>query len=254
MKIIAIGDTHGRTIWQQIVEKEKDADKIVFIGDYFDSHDNISGDIQIQNFENLLQFKRDNPKQVILLFGNHDYHYIVDEAYSGYNRIYASQFGEVIKKAISENLVQMCYKIGEAIFTHAGITNQWLQNNGYYDLDDEKNMQDFINDKFRYKPLAFRFVGQNPYGDSIEASPIWVRPKSLMQDPPKFEELTQIVGHTHQNLTTIDRGDKLKYAFIDSLELNEKGRVYSSYLELEIDEHVTSGEDHKIQSFQIKRI
>jgi len=75
-----------------------------------------------------------------------------------------------------------------------------------------------------------------------------------MQDPPKFEELTQIVGHTHQNLTTIDRGDKLKYAFIDSLELNEKGRVYSSYLELEIDEHVTSGEDHKIQSFQIKRI
>lgn len=254
MKIIAIGDTHGRTIWQQIVEKEKNADKIVFIGDYFDSHDNISGDIQLQNFENILQHKRDNPKQVVLLFGNHDYHYIIDEKYSGYNSAYASQFGEAIKRAISENLVQMCYKVGEAIFTHAGVSETWLKDKGYYETEDEKDMQQFINDLFKYKPMAFRFVGANPYGDSLQSSPIWIRPKSLMSDPPKFEELTQIVGHTHQNLTTIDRGDKIKYAFIDSLDLNEKGRVYSSYLELEIDEHFTEGEDHQVKSFEIKKI
>lgn len=29
MKTIALGDTHGRSKWKNIVEKEKDADKIM---------------------------------------------------------------------------------------------------------------------------------------------------------------------------------------------------------------------------------
>ena len=33
MKIVALGDTHGRYNWKDIVAKESDADKIVFIGD-----------------------------------------------------------------------------------------------------------------------------------------------------------------------------------------------------------------------------
>jgi predicted phosphodiesterase len=36
MKIIALGDTHGRTMWKDIVAKESDADKIVFNGDLSD--------------------------------------------------------------------------------------------------------------------------------------------------------------------------------------------------------------------------
>ena len=43
MKTITIGDTHGRSKWKNIVEKEKDADKIIFIGDYFDAKDGYSG-------------------------------------------------------------------------------------------------------------------------------------------------------------------------------------------------------------------
>jgi predicted phosphodiesterase len=39
MKLIALGDTHGRSKWKEIVEKENDADKIIFIGDYFDAKD-----------------------------------------------------------------------------------------------------------------------------------------------------------------------------------------------------------------------
>lgn len=41
MKIVAIGDIHGRDIWEDIVKKEHDADKIVFVGDYFDTRDNM---------------------------------------------------------------------------------------------------------------------------------------------------------------------------------------------------------------------
>jgi len=39
MKTIILGDTHGRDLWKQIVEIENDADRIIFLGDYFDSFD-----------------------------------------------------------------------------------------------------------------------------------------------------------------------------------------------------------------------
>ncbi|NBP57427.1 metallophosphoesterase, partial [bacterium] len=38
MKTIFIGDIHGRSIWKEIVEQEK-PDRVIFIGDYFDSFD-----------------------------------------------------------------------------------------------------------------------------------------------------------------------------------------------------------------------
>ena len=38
MKLVAIGDIHGRDIWKQIVETEQ-PNTVVFVGDYFDSFD-----------------------------------------------------------------------------------------------------------------------------------------------------------------------------------------------------------------------
>ena len=71
MKIIAIGDLHGRTLWKYIVSKV-DFDVVVFIGDYFDTHENISPVQQIENFKELLDYKKQLPEKVVLLFGNHD--------------------------------------------------------------------------------------------------------------------------------------------------------------------------------------
>jgi len=38
MKTIFIGDIHGQDTWKKIVESEN-PDRVVFIGDYFDSFD-----------------------------------------------------------------------------------------------------------------------------------------------------------------------------------------------------------------------
>ena len=38
MKTIVIGDIHGRDVWKEIVFQEQ-ADRVIFIGDYFDSFD-----------------------------------------------------------------------------------------------------------------------------------------------------------------------------------------------------------------------
>ena len=70
MKTVIIGDTHGRSIWKLIVNQEQDADRIIFIGDYFDSFE-ISGVEQIQNFKEIIEYKKTSGKEVIMLIGNH---------------------------------------------------------------------------------------------------------------------------------------------------------------------------------------
>lgn len=228
MKIICIGDIHGRTEWKNIVEKESDADKIVFVGDYFDSFD-ISGDIQLQNFNNILQFKEANPEKVELLTGNHELHYILynsrmgDERYTGFNALYAFQFRGILRDLINHDLLKMCYRNGELLCTHAGLTNTWLCNTGF----NGGNLDDFLNDLLKYTPRSFAFLGNEKYGNSIESSPLWVRPRSLIKDPPS-EKLVQVVGHTGMdNIDFVISKNKLKYAFIDCLWA-------SKYLELEL--------------------
>ena len=71
MKILVLGDIHGRTIWKDIIKKEN-PDKVIFLGDYVATHDNISSKEQIANLEEILAYKEANSSKVILLRGNHD--------------------------------------------------------------------------------------------------------------------------------------------------------------------------------------
>ena len=197
MKIIAIGDLHGRTLWKYIVSKV-DFDVVVFIGDYFDTHENISPVQQIENFKELLDYKKQLPEKVVLLFGNHDYHYFpwVEKKYSGFQDEYDTEILEILHNALKEGLMQMCYKYKKFVFTHAGITKTWLSKAGYknnYPVDI------FLNDLFVKYPHKFEFSMGDNYsltGDDICQSPIWVRPKSLSKNA--LNGYIQIVGHTVQ--------------------------------------------------------
>ena len=40
-RYLVIGDIHGRTIWKNIIEEEN-PDKIIFLGDYVSTHEDIS--------------------------------------------------------------------------------------------------------------------------------------------------------------------------------------------------------------------
>lgn len=71
MKFLIIGDIHGRKIWKEIIEKEN-ADRVIFLGDYVSTHDNISEEEQIENLTEILRYKKENPEKVILLRGNHE--------------------------------------------------------------------------------------------------------------------------------------------------------------------------------------
>jgi hypothetical protein len=195
MKIIALGDTHGRDIWKQIVKVEEDFDKFIFIGDYFDTREGIDASTQIQNFKEILEFKKANPDKVFLLIGNHDFHYLkgCGETYSGYQQYAAMDINEVLQPAVTSGHMQICHVFDEYIFSHAGLTKTWCENNDI----DLYNIEESVNVRFMKNMESFKFeYGENldRSGDDVTQSPIWVRIPSLFRDMVKG--FTYIVGHT----------------------------------------------------------
>ena len=232
MKIVAIGDIHGRDYWKQIIEQEQDADVFVFVGDYFDSF-TIKGSDQINNFLDIVEFKKQSKVPVILLIGNHDYHYypgIEDSGTSGYQTLMAPS----IKHVVSDNkqYLQAAYQVGEFVFTHAGLSSEWLDDivNGW----SVDSLDATINDLFRFQPnkLAYRsykqvgstIYGVGGYGSETFQGPLWIRPKALMAANKKTlrKQIIQVVGHTPQdNIDIKGKSTGGRYYFIDTLEYGQ---------------------------------
>lgn len=190
MKLIGIGDIHGRDTWKQIVEQETGAEKEVFIGDYWDSFD-IPHDEQLENFRAILRYKEENADRVVLIMGNHDFHYLsaMGQAYSGFQQQHFVEIEDLVKPAIEHGTIQAAYAADGWLFTHAGVTRNWCDIHGIQPVPNQ------INDLLFKKPSAFKFndVDSSGYGEHPAQSPIWVRPDSL-----KISLATQkqVVGHT----------------------------------------------------------
>ena len=201
MKTVVIGDTHGRSLWKLIVNQEQDADRIIFIGDYFDSFE-ISGVEQIQNFKEIIEYKKTSGKEVIMLIGNHDHHYYPEVGYTGTSG-YQSGIAPSINQVIDENRqhLQIAYSFDEFLFTHAGVSPTFMDGEFGEEGWVEDNVVELLNDLFKYKPKSFDFNGTDPYGDNTYQTPIWIRPKSLMAVNKKHDKglkkkYIQVVGHT----------------------------------------------------------
>jgi len=215
MKTVILGDTHGRPHWKQIVASES-PDRVIFIGDYFDSFDNTAVE-QMHNFKEIIDWKQSGQSEVIMLIGNHDYHYMrgVSQYYSGYQ----SGARPAIEQLLDDNKqhLQMAYGMNGFIFSHAGVSSDWLQIHGY---DNESNLIDWINDMWKYKPNVFGFAGRDPYGDSTISSPIWIRPYSLQKANRDTlrDQFIQVVGHTTQGkIDTEGKSTGGRYYYIDTL-------------------------------------
>ena len=219
MKTIFLGDTHGRSLWKDIIAKES-PDRVVFIGDYFDSFD-IKGTEQMFNFKEIIAFKESNQCEVILLIGNHDYHYYPGgETYS----VYQHGAAPAIKQLLEENKhhMQMCYQLDNILCSHAGIGHNWLVEQEKY---ESGSIADFVNDIWNYKPNRFIFYGFDPYGDNKTQTPIWIRPKSLLAGNKETflkKDYIQIAGHTQVNKIDIEgKATGGRYYFIDAIEIGQ---------------------------------
>ena len=198
---------------------EKDFDKFIFIGDYFDAKDGgYSANRQIENFKDIVEFKRSNPDKVILLIGNHDFHYLngVNEEYSSFQWSYRKDINDVLQPVVDEGLIQMCYQYNKYFFSHAGITKTWCNNNNI----DSNNLVNDINNLFRDDVTKFRFtMGENDSygGNDVTQPPIWVRPQSLVKD--MVDGIICVVGHTQVKEVTVMEENNL--ILIDCLGTND---------------------------------
>ena len=126
-KLLIVPDSHGRTFWRKAKETINDVDKVVFLGDYLDPYplEGITSEQAIEEFKDIIQFKKDNMDKVILLLGNHCCAY-------AYNFGSASRYDykneDIIKELFNNNsnLFQLHYLDRKCLFSHAGITNYWL--------------------------------------------------------------------------------------------------------------------------------
>ena len=228
MKTVLIGDIHGHDSWKQIISQEQDADRFIFVGDYFDSF-TIPGATQIQNFQDIIEFKETGGKSVILLIGNHDYHYlpeIGENGTSGYQARMAPSISYIINN--NRDHLQMAYQFDDILVTHAGVSSVWLDDIVVdWDVD---SLAATINDLFRFQPLKLEYrqykqigdevYGTGGYGDETFQGPLWIRPRSLMkanQDTLK-NQIRQVVGHTGYKQIDIEgKSTGGRYYFIDTM-------------------------------------
>ena len=193
MRILVLGDTHGRLIWNDVIKNES-PDLVVFLGDYVSTHELISPDQQLSNLEDILNYKEENPEKVILLRGNHDIQHL------GYYWAECSGFDFQIWKHMAQpefkarflRLTQWIYIhrfiFKNILFSHAGVSQVWMDGNDIKSVEDINKLE---------PSEIFGFTTDNVFdccGDSVTQPPTWIRPTSLYRCNVKG--YTQIVGHT----------------------------------------------------------
>ena len=179
MKILSIGDIHGRDLWKFYthgssyeydlwkisVEAGADStdydfwkeytyaqvDKIIFVGDYCDSF-NKTGEQILENLKEIILFKKALGDKVVLLLGNHDIQYIVpNEICSGFRPEMKFDLEQLFNENIE--LFKIAHEeVGEDgskwLWTHAGVTSGWYEK----DL-----LRVFQYDRFRHKAVSDEF-------------------------------------------------------------------------------------------------
>lgn len=216
MKILVIGDIHGRNDWEKYV-KEDNLDKIIFLGDYVDSFNKTNDEIYV-NLENIILFKKNNMDKVILLIGNHDIQYMLahpneqNNIYecSGYRPEAHFDLYDLFNR--NKDIFQACYQIDKNIFSHAGITQNWFHNRFYGKIHEPIDEQ--INDAFKLKYEPLFDVGYRRGGYLKSGGIFWADKYDLIND--RLNDFKQIIGHTevnnieiYENLMFCDTGDKM---------------------------------------------
>lgn len=213
--MIIIPDIHGRNFWKEAVAGREE-DIIVFLGDYLDPYpddfpDKTADEIWEQtwnNFNDIMEFKKKHPSNVVLLLGNHDLHYIypkMDDS-SRYDYERAAQ----IKEKFNENkdIFLLAYERTingkRFIFSHAGIHKLWTAD-WFGSSVTDKNVVDYMNNGFLTNdPSLPRALDQySTYRGGWESygSMVWADVREWWSEKPHSSSFgdVQVFGHTQLN-------------------------------------------------------
>ena len=211
MKDIIINpDIHGRTFWKEGPDI-KSVDKVIFLGDYLDpySWEGITRRQAIDNFNEIMEFKRANMNKVVLLLGNHDLQYV--DPGIGRSRMDSTNRRDIHSTFISnKRLFQLGYTLeyeGKNIsFTHAPILKSWVTEVNQHvkvlpdDIEgiiEELNKRWLSSDIYSLPILGglLSFCSRYRGGYDRTSSPIWADIRDFKRTEA-FDDWYQIYGHT----------------------------------------------------------
>ena len=203
-----IGDIHGRTNWQKLIDETRNEITYVFVGDFTDPYyyENIGYSQMLEQTKLLFKFWEEHKDNVIILASNHDLQYMLMEGETNrYDIFHAPKINSIFKK-YGDALTKAAFQIGEKyLITHAGVTLDWYQKEIDFMRPDTtmEEICDQINKLWQKDKKAFTFSHNatkfsDYYGESTTHSPIWVRPISLWENNlfGFGSGKIQVVGHT----------------------------------------------------------
>lgn len=231
MKILTLGDTHGRPYWKDIIDKNE-FDIVVFLGDYVDSYE-IDDANTIKNLLDIIEYKKSNMDSCVLLLGNHDIQYLFSHSTHGCSG-YRPQMYVQLHQIFNDNkdLFQVAFQIDNYLWTHAGVSNAWYKK--FFEVmptDLENSFADRINQVFNSSnEWIISQVGQSRGGLRGDyGGPLWADASETQYSP--LPGCHQIVGHTPQRkINTFEGVEKTwSYTYCDVLQHTKEGYILELY-------------------------
>jgi hypothetical protein len=187
---IIIGDVHGLTYWKVAIQDNPHC-RYVFLGDYLDPYEEVDEKALLLNLQEIIQLKKDHPDDVVLLLGNHDVHYFVEESLpcTRFNLALAPTVSEIFRT--NYHLFQFAYQEDNCLFTHAGVAHRWFVEDFKGDLT--KNIADQLNNPSPGQIESLFQCGFYRGGKVNSIGGIFWADIRELQEP--LQGYTQFVGH-----------------------------------------------------------
>ena len=205
-RLFIIPDVHGRSFWRDAVKRHPEGN-FIFLGDYLDPYpsEEIEDKEAVQGLRDIIQFKKDHPNKVILLWGNHDLHYLYPDELLGWR--YDADNAERNAHLFWDNqeLFQIAHETEAGgkrfLFSHAGVSRLWL-NYRFPNLKDEDVTAELLNDMVGYPDfmaalgdVSFHRGGGKPFG-----SMIWADINDQIVETNHLPGVIQVFGHTQLSM------------------------------------------------------
>lgn len=193
MKILVMGDIHGRPFWKDIIELEA-PDKVIFLGDYVSTHEDYTGEEQFNNLVDIMDAKEHWKDRMIMLRGNHDLQHL-GYPWAECSGLYKSvSYYMATPHFRSEFLAKTQWIHVEEInnekylFSHAGVSKEWLE---YSNIKEINKINECDPDeRFGFCPNDYF----DCHGTSSTQPCTWIRPQTLYK--VAAEDYNMVVGHT----------------------------------------------------------
>lgn len=193
-KILIVPDVHGRAFWHRAMELVDQVDQIVFLGDYLDpySHEGISFDLALEEFNKILEFKKEYPDLITLLVGNHDMHYIIKDFMDCSRR--NTDMLDQLHKLYNSNLdlFNLIHIEDNWLFSHAGVYKGWMDK--YEFTLEDLNLKTFLGSHWP----ALEDLSMYRGGYNFVGSCVWADIRESVKNE-LFPGYKQVVGHTQLN-------------------------------------------------------